>query len=87
VLYEATDKHPAQIKEISKDVVVGAFSNMRFSGAITSRAKADSLAIIDELISEVKKSRTRANDVEVVPVNIGETITDILLEPIRNQQV
>lgn len=86
VLYPATEKHPAQIKEISKDIVVGAFSNMRFSGAITSRAKADSLAIIDTLISEVKKSRTRANEVEVVLVNIGKDITDLFLGPIRNQQ-
>ena len=37
VLYEATDKHPAQIKEISKDIVVGSFTKTVSSGAITSR--------------------------------------------------
>lgn len=87
VLYAATDKHPAQIKEVSKDVVVGSFSNMRFSGAITSRAKADALKNIDILISEVKKARTRANNVDVEIVNIGDVVTSLIMQPILTQSV
>jgi hypothetical protein len=86
VLYPATEKHPAQIKEISKDVVKGSFSNTRYSGAITSRAKADALKNIDTLIAEVKKARTRANNVDVQTVNIGNVITNLIMGPIMSQQ-
>lgn len=82
VLYAATDKFPAQIKEITKDVIVGSFTNQRFSGAVPSLAKANALKNIDTLISEVKKARTRANNVDVSQVNIGAVLTDIILQPI-----
>lgn len=85
VLYAATDKHPAQIKEVTKDVVVGRFENVRYSGAVTSRAKADALKTVDTLIAEVKKARTRANNVDVEVVNIGAVLTNLIMQPILNQ--
>lgn len=85
VLYEATDKHPAQVKEISSNVTVGTFTKLVQSGAVTSRAKADSLAIIDNLIAEVKKARTRANEVNVKNEVLGQTIVDLIMAPIRSQ--
>jgi flagellin-like hook-associated protein FlgL len=81
VLYPATEKHPAQIKEISKDITVGSFTLTKFSGATTTRAKAESLSRIDTLISEVKKARTRANNIDIVADTIGQKITDIILAP------
>ena len=81
VLYEATDKHPAQVKEVSQDKTVGTFSILKFSGAATSAQKAASLSIIDELLTEVKQARMRANSVDVVSRKIGQDIVSMILAP------
>jgi hypothetical protein len=78
VLAPATDKHPAQVKESSKDVVVGVFSDLTFSGAATSQQKADVMALCDKLYVAVKEARMRANSTEVVgAVGAHKTITDL----------
>lgn len=87
VLYHATDKHPAQIKETAADVVIGSFEVIRQSGAITSRQKADSLSAIDALIVEVKKSRSRANEVEVVDGTLANSIINVVFGNILNPSV
>lgn len=87
VLYAATQHHPAQIEKVSKDIVVGYFDQTKFSGAVTSRAKADALRIIDNLIAEVKRSRTRANNVDIVVVNIGQILVDKIMYPLLNQSL
>lgn len=83
VLYEATEKHPAQVKEISRDDVVGTFTTIQFSGAISSIKKADALTRIDSLIEEVKKARMRANCVEVNQEKIGDVLVNYLLDPLQ----
>ncbi|BAG41717.1 hypothetical protein [Ralstonia phage phiRSL1] len=84
VLYEATDKHPAQVKEVTTDKVVGTFTINTVSGATTALQKAQALAIIDELIVETKAARTRANSVQVETVdNIGQRLADLILGPLR----
>lgn len=84
VMAPATDKHPAQVKEGTKDVTVGVFSDLTFSGAATSQQKADILALCDKLIIAVKEARMRANSVEVqIPLSgpanrITSLFTEIL---------
>jgi hypothetical protein len=85
VLYAATDKHPAQIEKITKDIVVGYFDQTKFSGAVTSRAKADALRNIDTLIAEVKRSRTRANNVDIEVVNVGQILVNLIMQPLLHQ--
>lgn len=82
VLYEATDKHPAQVKEVSSDITVGTFVKKQVSGAATSLQKAEAIKVIESLIAEVKKARMRANTTEVKKVNIGKTLTDLILQPL-----
>jgi hypothetical protein len=65
VLAPATDKHPAQVKESTKDVVVGTFHDMTISGAATTQQKADAMKLCDELLAAVKQARMRANSVEI----------------------
>lgn len=65
-LAPATDRHPAQVKEASKDITVGTFEEHTFSGAATTQQKADLIALCDKLITAVKQARMRANSVEVV---------------------
>jgi hypothetical protein len=83
VLYEATKEHPAQVKEVSKDEVVGTFTTTNFSGAVTSLQKANALERIDDLIGEIKKARMRANCQEVPNAKIGDELAKYLLEPFR----
>lgn len=83
VLHEATKEHPAQVKESSKDEVVGTFKRIDWSGAATAIQKSDSIKRIDDLISAVKSARMRANSVEVLPGAIGKVLIDYLLEPLK----
>lgn len=80
VLYEATDKHPAQIERVTVDKVVGTFSRISTSGAATSKQKADAIAVLDDLLVEVKQARQRANSVEAATDRIGGKITSLILD-------
>lgn len=75
VMAEATDKHPAQVKEATKDIVVGTFKQIDFSGAATSQQKADILALCDKLLAAVKQARMRANSTEQVTGAAAKQIT------------
>lgn len=77
VMSEATDKHPAQVKEATKDIVVGTFEQTDFSGAATSQQKADILALCDKLLAAVKQARMRANSVEQVTGAAAKQITSL----------
>lgn len=74
VLYEATKEHPAQVKEVTEDVAIAKISRTVASGMITSAEKAEILGRLDTLIQATKKARQRANQVEVVNGNIGDSI-------------
>jgi len=83
VLYEATEKHPAQIEKVTADKVVGTFKRRLSSGAATSKQKADVIAILDELLVEAKQARQRANSVEVINEKIGHKITDLIMSAFK----
>jgi hypothetical protein len=78
VLYDATDKHPAQIEKWTEDAPIGRFINVRWSGMISPAEKSKLLGRIDSLIAAVKKARMRANTQEVVKVSIGKKIFDFV---------
>lgn len=83
VLYEATKEHPAQVKEVSKDEVVGTFTTRHFSGAVTSLQKAQCLDRLDILLVEVKKARMRANTVQIMSNPLGALIMNHILSPLK----
>lgn len=80
VLYPATDKHPAQVKEVPADKTVGTFTLIKTCGAATSAQKAAVISVIDDLMSEVKQARMRANSVEASTDKIGAKITALILK-------
>lgn len=82
VLYPATDKHPAQVEKVSRDKIVGTVTVNHTSGATTAIQKARVLAVLDELIVEAKKARTRANSVPVIERDIASAITSLILAPL-----
>lgn len=81
VLHPGSDKHPAQVKEVTTDKVVGAFTTIFYNGAATSMQKAEALTVVDELLEAVKTARMRANMVDVVNVRIGKKIADLIMAP------
>lgn len=80
IMAPATDKHPAQVQAVAKDVNVGVFSTLRLSGACTAAQKAEALLRIDELITEVRQARVRANQIEVAETpDIAEPLLNLIL--------
>lgn len=65
VLYEATDRHPAQIDKWDETVNVGRFIKNIWTGMISPAEKARMLERLDVLACAVKKARMRANEAEV----------------------
>lgn len=79
VLYPHSDKHPAQVKEVTEDVNVGKFIDIHWSGMYSPAQKSALLGRIDTLLRAVKQARQRANCAEIVPVAIGDTLKQFLL--------
>ena len=80
VLYEATEKHPAQVQLLSEDVPIGTTRETEWSGMITPAEKSLLLGRVDEMLRAVKQARARANQVETDnKARIGRRIMDFLL--------
>jgi hypothetical protein len=85
VLVPATDKHPAQVKSIIKDMEIGTIVEQEWSGLITPVLKATMLECVEELRRAVKQARARANDVQVEEVKIGDVVLDYVFGPAFQQ--
>lgn len=85
IMAPATDKHPAQVQAVSKDKVVGSFSMIKRTGAVTAVQKSDAIKLVDDLLVEIKQARMRANETEAVNEKIGQTLVDLLLSPLKPQ--
>lgn len=68
VLYEATDKHPAQVQLIQQQIEIGTIIEQFWSGCISSAEKAKRLKRLDNLIAALKAAKARANSNEVKKV-------------------
>ena len=64
VLYDATEKHPAQTQLITKDVIVGYWNQVKQSGAITRGEKRKLLEKVEAVLNAVKSAREEANSIE-----------------------
>jgi hypothetical protein len=78
VLYPATDKHPAQVKELQDTDNVGIYKKTIRSGMLSPKQKHELLARIDKLIRAVKVARQKANTQEVNTIQIGKTLMDFI---------
>lgn len=78
VLYDATKEHPAQVQVFNEDVIVGDWTTIKFSGAITKERKQLLLERVDKLAQAVKYAREQANQLEVTDQNVGAPIFDYL---------
>lgn len=76
VMVPPTDKHPAQVKELMLDKPIGVLITQEWSSLLTVADKGDMLDRVEELLRAVKKSRSRANelDIDVSKNKIGEAV-------------
>ena len=78
VLYEATEHHPAQVKEYTFDERVGEWTTVIQSGALQLAEKREILQRWEKLTLAVKQARQRANDIETSNVKVSEAIINYL---------
>lgn len=78
VKYEATEQHPAQTDLLYLDFQIGKYETTYFSGKITSVQKATLISRLEKLTEAVKIARSRANNVEVKQVKVGEKLVQFL---------
>lgn len=78
VLYAATDKHAAQVESFTVDSIIGDYTAIRFSGAITKARRDQLVERADTLLQAVKYAREEANSTVVDDHKIGETVFDFL---------
>jgi hypothetical protein len=62
---EATEHHPAQVEVYHEDVVVGYWTNIKYSGALAQTRKDQLIDRIEKLQRAVKMAREHANSIEV----------------------
>jgi len=79
VIYEATKEHPAQVKMVDDVRNVGKYVETSTCSMKTPSDKSDMLGRVDALIRAVKQARQRANNVEVLKVNIGKKLVNFIL--------
>ena len=78
ILYEATDKHPAQIEKWEEQVPVGEYTEDITNGMLTPARKSELLGNIDTLIQAVKKARQRANTTTLEERKIGQKLFEFI---------
>jgi hypothetical protein len=78
ILVPATDKHPAQVEKLTKNLAVGEYRSKHWSGAISPGDKSRLLLRLDTLLAAVKKARMRANEAAVIHFNIGTQLFDYI---------
>lgn len=78
VAYEATTEHPAQVKEVTKDVIEGSWTLVELAGAETQDRVDELLRQVDGLIKATIQAREMANDMEVERQKVAEPIFNYL---------
>jgi hypothetical protein len=78
VLYEATDKHPAQVESYTEDVKAGEWKTVKFSGCMPATEREQIKQRIRDLQEALKFARERANQSEAENVAIGDKVLDFV---------
>lgn len=78
VLYPATEQHPAQTQLVEEDKIVGDYTTVEMSGAITPLQKTTLLEKVSTLKDAVVLAREKANQTVVEQKKAGEAIFNFL---------
>jgi hypothetical protein len=74
VKYEATKEHPAQTELFTKDVPVGTWTQILYSGSIPTDRKNTLLERIKKLQDAIKQAKEQANLLEVQKHKVAEAV-------------
>jgi hypothetical protein len=77
---KATDKHPEQVDVFTEDVKVGEWETIKFSGAVPVTEKVEYANKVEKLIEAVKFAREHANNTDVEPKKIGESVLNYIFK-------
>jgi len=80
VLAEATEKHPAQVQIFTDDVVVGHWTTVRHSGALSVPVKQGLLENVRKVKKAVLFAREQANEFEVQKKEVAKSIFDFIMQ-------
>ena len=70
----ATEQHPAQVEVYMEDVIVGTWSTIKYSGAMSVAKKVAILNRIGKLQDAVKKAREQANMIDAEQIDEANSI-------------
>jgi len=84
VLYEATEKHPAQVEQYFEDVTIGWWHVKYMSGCIPEDLKKQWLDNIDAAIREVKQARGKANEAEVQKIRFAKKMHERIFGDVQD---
>lgn len=65
ILHKATEQHPAQVQLVHEDKIVGYWTTIHLSGAMTVKERDDIIERIETLQDAVKMAREKANSIEI----------------------
>ena len=80
VLYDATKEHPAQVKEVTEDIVEGTWTTIDLSGALPAETVKILQAKVAKLLKAVVIAREEANGLVVTPKSTFAPIFDYLTD-------
>ena len=80
VVVKPTDKHPAQVKEISISKQVGEYTDIKWSGCVTSAKKAKMINKLESLIQAVKIARAKANAQDIKKSESVKSVLDWIIK-------
>jgi hypothetical protein len=80
VLYQATDRHPAQVESFTVDEVIGDYTATKYSGSVSARRRDELVSRVETLLQAVKFAREEANTTTVEDRKVGERLFDYLLD-------
>ena len=76
VLYDATDKHPAQTQLITEDVNAGVWTTQKIAKVLSSVEQKEILKRVGKLLDAIKVAREEANSIDVRQSNVAGPILD-----------
>ena len=80
VLYDATDKHPAQTQLIEEPKLAGYWNSVQHSGAMPATRKEVLVGRVEKMLDAVKAARARANSCEAPVVNTAPILNFLFAE-------
>lgn len=80
VLYDATERHPAQVKEITEDILHGMWNTIKYSTALKTQDINKYVERVEKLRKAVKFAREDANSQELSKKDIGGPIFNYIFE-------